>query len=297
MRKSLVATATALSMAAAGLVATGVVIARPATAAIDDVPADCFVAAAAYRSDGQALSYRYSAKKPSTQAISGDKLGWVPTGLVTFLESGDDNGYRNRSLVTHPTNGYIYAVDRVVERVDGGWKATKHTVTRVKAGFGGTRLLTMAYPYLYRVAGTSLYRYKLSFSNGVPTLSAPLQLSSSGWDVVNTLAYERTAGVGSAAVDTLIGATSTGHLKEWRINYATPAKITGKSLRASGWGSFTSVNTGFCNSHPNGRALLGITADGRASVHFDANRTDGVGTDIKGGSLGSLGWTAKSYNH
>jgi hypothetical protein len=295
-RKSIMAAATAIAFVATGLVVTGVALtARPATAALSDVPADCSVSTAAYRSDGQRLTYRYSARTTSTQAISGDKLGWVPSGLVGFGSSGGSDWFRESNLVTHPTDGYIYLVKRAAERIDGVWKITEHTTTRVKSGFAGTRLLSMAWPYVYRTAGTSLYRYKFAFVDGKPTMSAPVKLAGSGWDTVNTLAYQRTSGTGSAAADVLIGTKSNGELKEWRINYASPAAITSKVLRTTGWAPFASLNTGFCDAHPNGRPLLGITAEGRASVHFDANETDGVGSDIKGGSLGLLGWTATAY--
>jgi hypothetical protein len=295
-RKSIMAAAAALAVVASGLAVAGVAVtARPATAALSDVPADCAVSMPAYRSDGQALAYRYSAGKTSTQAISGDKLGWVPTGLMTFSESGAEDFFENRSLVTHPTDGYIYHIKRVGQRIDGVWKITEHTVTRVKSGFAGTKLLTMEWPYLYRVAGTSLYRYKFAYSNGQPTISAPVKMPGTAWDTVNTLKYQRTSGTGSAATDVLIGTKSNGELKEWRINYASPVAITSKVLRGSGWAPFTSLNRGWCDSHPNGRVLLGITAEGRASVHFDANSTDGDGSDIKGGSLGLLGWTEKAY--
>lgn len=64
---------------------------------------------------------------------------------------------------------------------------------------------------------------------------------------------------------------------------------------AAGWlGPFTSFSSGSCENHPNGRALLAITAAGSASVHFDANQKDRDGTGIEGGSLGSLGWTARA---
>lgn len=293
MRKTIVAAATALTAVAAGLVVTST--ARPATAAIGDVPADCNVSAAAFRSDGQRLSYRYSARKTSTEEISGDKLGWVPTGIATFGSIGDATFWSNHTLATHPTDGHIYLVKRVAELKDGVWKITEQTVTRVKSGFAGTRLLTMAWPYFYRAAGTSLYRYKFAFSNGQPTISAPVKMPGTAWDSVRTLSHQRTVGTGSAAVNVLLGTKSNGELKEWRINYASPAKISSKVLKSRGWAPFVSVSTGFCNSRPDGRVLLGITAAGSASVHFDANETDGVGTDIKGGSLGLLGWTEKTY--
>ena len=66
-------------------------------------------------------------------------------------------------------------------------------------------------------------------------------------------------------------------------------------LQASGWSSFASLSTGYCGAHPAGRPLLGVASTGSASVYFDANATDRIGTDIKGGSLGALGWTAKAY--
>jgi len=167
------------------------------------------------------------------------------------------------------------------------------TATRLKAGFGATRILAYGYPYLYRVTGSALYRYTIDSATGVP--SAAVRLASTGWDTVNTLDYERTAGTGAGALDVLIGTDAGGQLKEWKINRATPTQITAKVLRPSGWLPFTSLSTGFCADHPAGRPLLSITAAGKASVHFDANKTDGLGTDIKGGSLGDLNWTARAY--
>ncbi len=296
MRRNILAAGIAVAVVATGLVATGVAVtARSASAALSDVPADCWTLTAAYRTDGQALTYRYDAKKTSTEAIPGDKLGWVPTGLVTFLESGSDAGRLNHSLATHPTDGYIYHIKRGTTVIDGVEKVTTHTVTRVKTGFGGTRFITMAWPFVYRAAGTSLYRYKFSFVDGKPTLSGRATISSRAWDTVNTLHHQRTIGTGTKAVDVFYGTKANGQLKEWRINYASPAGVSSKVLKETGWGNFTSVGRGYCNSRPNGRALMGITAEGRASVYFDANETDGLGTDIKGGSLGLVGWTEKAY--
>lgn len=181
------------------------------------------------------------------------------------------------------------------ELVDGTWRIKSMSASHIGVGYTGARILASASPYLYHVAGTSLYRSTESYVDGVFTLSPPVKLAGSGWDGVKTLVYERSGGTGSTAVDVLIGTKANGELKEWRINRAAPTKITSKVLRASGWAGFTSLSTGYCDAHPNGRPLLGITAAGNASVFFDALKTDGVGTDIKGGSLGSLGWTAKAY--
>ncbi|TDD46398.1 hypothetical protein E1263_36720 [Kribbella antibiotica] len=296
MRRNILAAGIAVAVVATGLVATGVAVtARSASAALSDVPADCRTRNAAYRTDGQALTYRYADKKTSTEAMPGDKLGWVPTGIVTFLESGSDGGRMNHSLATHPTDGTIYHIKRATDTIDGVEKVITHTVTPVKTGFGGTRFITMAYPFLYRAAGTSLYRYKLSFVDGKLILSGRATISSTAWDTVKTLNHQRTVGTGANAVDVLFGTKSNGQLKEWRINYATPAVISSKVLKETGWGSFTSLGRGSCNSRPNGRALMGVTAEGRASVYFDANEKDGLGTDIKGGSLGLVGWTEKAY--
>jgi hypothetical protein len=169
------------------------------------------------------------------------------------------------------------------------------SASHIGVGYTGARILATASPYLYHVAGTSLYRSTESYVNGVLTLSRPVKLAGTGWDGVKTLVYERSGGTGTAAVDVLIGTKANGELKEWRINRATPTRITSKVLRASGWAGFTSLSTGYCDAHPNGRPLLAITATGSASVYFDALKTDGIGTDIKGGWLGSLGWTAKAY--
>ncbi|TCC07920.1 hypothetical protein [Kribbella soli] len=290
MRKPILAGATALTVAAAGLVA----VALPTTAAVSDVPADCGVSTAAYRSDGQRVAYVYSEQKTSILATVNDKLGWIPTALQQRGGGGDDTHFESTDYATHPTDGYIYLVRREGELVNGTWTITSSTATRLQAGFAGTRILAYGYPYLYRVAGTALYRYTQSPTTGA--LGSPVKIASTNWDTVNTLVYERSGGTGDAAVDVLLGTKANGELKEWRINRATPTNITSKVLKASGWSGITSLSTGSCNAHPDGRPLLAIaTSSGKASVHFDAKRTDGIGTDIKGGSLGALGWTAKAY--
>jgi hypothetical protein len=294
MRKSIVSAATALSVVATGL--AGVVVpAGPAIAALSDVPADCSVSTAAYRSDGQRLSYVYSDRTTSTRAYANDNLGWVPSAHQQIGGSGDDTIFRSTELAVHPTDGWLYKVSRQGELVDGTWTITAISTSRLKSGFANTQILATASPYLYRVAGNSLYRYTETYVDDEFTFSSPVKLTGTAWDTVNTLTYERSGGTGSAAVDVLIGTKTNGELKEWRVNRATPTTITSKVLKASGWAPFTSLSTGYCDAHPNGRPLLAIRANGAASVHFDAKKTDGVGTDIKGGSLGSLGWTAKAY--
>ena len=295
MRKSILAAATALTVVSTGLVVAGVLTAGPVSAALSDVPADCSVSTAAYRSDGQRLTYVYSGRTTSTKAYADDNLGWVPTAFQQIGASGDDTSFRSVEYAARAGEDRLYKVTRQGELVDGAWSITSMSASHIRIGFAGTRILASASPYLYHVAGTSLYRSTESYVDGVFTLSRPVKLAGTGWDTVNTLTYERSGGTGSAAVDVLIGTKANGQLKEWRINRATPTTITSKVLREVGWAPFTSLSTGYCDAHPNGRPLLGITAAGAASVHFDALKTDGVGTDIKGGSLGSLGWTAKAY--
>ncbi len=290
MRKTILSAAAAFALAATGLT----LMTSSSGAAVGDVPADCSVYTAAYRSDGQRVSYGYSASKTSVTSYPGDKLAWVPTAHQQLGGSGDADAFNSSELATHPTDGYIYLQQRQAVRTDGVWKMTKNTATRLKAGFGGTKILAYGYPYLYRVAGTSLYRYTVGATDGVPT--AQVKLAGTAWDTVKTLTYERTEGTGTAAVDVLVGTKSNGELKEWRINRATPtSSIASTVLKSVGWAAFTSLSTGYCQDHPNGRPLLAITATGSASVHFDANKTDRSGTDIKGGSLGLLGWTARAY--
>jgi hypothetical protein len=290
MRSSLLSGASVAVAAVAGLVLNPL----QATAAVADVPADCGVYTSAYRSDGQRLSYGYAAQKTSVTAYPGDKLAWVPSAHQQLGGAGDTDLFISTEVAAHPTDGYLYRLDRRGERTNGVWKMTQNTATRMKSGFANTRILASG-TYLYRVAGTSLYRYSLTWPNGVPTLSAPTTLKTTGWDSVKTLTFERTEGTGAAAVDVLIGTKTNGELKEWRINLTAPTTIGSTVLRASGWSSFASLGTGYCQSHPNGRPILGIAATGSASVYFDANAKDRIGTDIKGGSLGALGWTAKAY--
>ncbi len=297
MRKSIVASATALAVVATGLAVVGVVgTARPSSAAVGDVPADCRSWTTAYRSDGQRLTYMRSDRKTSTEALPGDNLGWVPTAAVGGIDSGGADSWEGTSLVTHPTDGYLYHLKRVGERIDGVWRVTRHTATRLAPGFAGTRILAGGrHPYYYRVAGNSLYRFKVIYGGGLPPrISTPEKMPGS-WDSVKTLHYVRTGGTAAAPVHVLLGTRTNGELKQWRISEATPATITSTVLQSTGWASFTSLTNGDCTAHPDARSLLGITAAGRAAVYFDANAKDAVGTDIKGGWLGLLGWTEKAY--
>jgi hypothetical protein len=289
VRKTIVSAAAAFALAATGLI----VVTSSSGAAVGDVPADCWAYTVAYRSDGQRVTYRYADSKTSVESIQGDKLAWIPTAQQTRGQSGDATSFTMTGIATHPTDGYLYSLSRAAVRTDGVWKMTKNTATRIKAGFGGTRILAQGYPYIYRVTGNSLYRYTMSSFDSV---TDPVKLPGTAWDTVKTLTYARTGGTGTAAVDVLIGTKANGELKEWRINRATPTSpIASTVLRPAGWAPFTSLSIGYCHDHPNGRPLLAITAAGSASVYFDANQKDWDGTDIKGGSLGSLGWTAKAY--
>ncbi|NIK56449.1 hypothetical protein [Kribbella shirazensis] len=296
MRKPIVAGATALlAVAAAGLAVTGVVVnARPADAALGDVPADCSASTTAYRADLQRLTYRYSAQKTSIGAYANDNpTSFVPTAHQNLGGAGDDTVFRSTDYAAHPSQDHLYKVSREGKLVDGTWHIVNSSSSHISNGFASTRILAYAHPYLYRVTGSSLYRYTLN-ADGVPT--AKVKLSGTAWNTVNTLVYERTEGTGTAAVDVLIGTKANGELKEWRIKRATPtSSIASTVLKQVGWAKFTSLSTGYCSAHTGGRVLLGITATGAASVHFDANAKDRDGSDIKGGSLGELGWTAKAY--
>jgi hypothetical protein len=289
LRKTILSAAAAFALAATGLI----VMTSSSGAAVGDVPADCWARTVAYRSDGQRLTYKYDDSKASVDAIQGDKLPWIPAAHQIWGAAGDATSFTNTEFAAHPTDGYLYSLSRGAEQTDGVWKMTRNTATRIRAGFGGTRILAMGHPYLYRVVGNSLYRYTVSRWD---TVTDPVKLPGTAWDTVNTLTWARSGGTGAAAVDVLIGTKSNGELKEWRINRATPtSSIASTVLRPVGWAPFTSLANGGCDNHPNGRSLLAITAAGSASVHFDANEKDWDGSDIKGGSLGSLGWTAKAY--
>jgi len=287
MRRTL-AVAAVLALGATGA-------ALPANAAVSDVPADCSTFTTAYHPDGRRVSYGYAAGKTSVTSYPGDTLAWVPSAWQQIGAAGDPYVFMSSEIATHPTDGYLYDIQRRGEQVDGVWRMTENTATRMAPGFADTRILVDGVDYLYRVAGSSLYRYTRSYTNGRYTVSAPLTLRTTGWDQVKTLTYARTEGTGGAAVDVLLGTKTNGALAEWRVNQATPTTIGSTTLRSSGWSGFGSVSTGWCEEHPAGRVLLGITPAGSASVHFDADQRDRIGSDIKGGSLGALGWTAKGY--
>ncbi|TDD51607.1 hypothetical protein E1263_29950 [Kribbella antibiotica] len=275
------------------LAATGLMNAPASAAAV--VPADCGVWTTAYQSSGQRVSYGYTNQQTQVVSYPADTLPWVPTAQQQLGGAGDTDLFISSELVTHPTDGYIYALERRGERTNGVWKMTRNETIRLTSGYAGTRVLAYGYPYMYRVAGTALYRHEVSYANGSWVVSAPVRLAATSWDGVKTFTYERTEGTGTAAVDVMIGTKSNGELKEWRVNRATPTTIASTVLKTTGFATFGSLASGYCQNHPTGRPLLGITPAGAASAYFDATANDRSGADITGGSLGSLGWTGKGY--
>ena len=299
MRKSIAAAVAALSVATTGVV----LVVRPSTAAVgeattaaDGVPADCSVSAVAYRAaDEQRLNYGFSAGRPAgTESMFGDAR-WVPEAMTQMRDTSDATNIDTVEYAARAGHDRLFRVVRHAEFHDGAWFFKTQSATHVGLGYAGTRVLAASAPYVYSLSGSVLYRSKeVTYADGTPGLADPVKLATN-WGSVNTLIFERRAGTGTSAVDVLIGTKSNGELKEWRINRATPTKITSTVLRGSGWESFTSLANGRCTEHPNGRVLLGITAAGSATVRFDPNRTDGVGSDFVGGPLGSLGWTEKAF--
>jgi hypothetical protein len=300
MRKSIAVAVAALSVATTGVV----LVDRPSTAAVGeatagvgDVPADCSVSAVAYRAaDAQRLNYGFSAGRPtSTESMFGDAL-WVPTAMTQMRDTSDETNIDTVEYAANARYDYLFPVVRHAEFHDGEWFfKTQSAGGYVGPSYAGTRVLAASAPYVYSLSGSVLYRSKeVLYDDGEYGLTDPVKVATN-WGSVNTLIFERRAGTGTSTVDVLIGTKSNGELKEWRINRATPIKITSTVLRGSGWESFTTLANGRCTEHPNGRVLLGITAAGSATVRFDPNRTDGVGSDFVGGSLGSLGWTEKAF--
>ncbi|GAA0581611.1 hypothetical protein HPO96_08110 [Kribbella sandramycini] len=295
MRRTILSVGVAGALAAAGLV----VVTSSSGAAVGDVPAGCAAVTSAYKSDGQRLFYRYernSDQPTKVESIPGDKLPWRPAALTLGGVWGESqDSFHREEFAAHPTDGYVYRIERAAERGDDRvWRMTQHKVTRLAAGFGGTRTLVYAYPYLYRFTAKSLYRYTVVGQEGIPV--DPVKMPGTGWGSIKTMIYERTGGTDAQPVDVLLGTTSAGALKEWRFRRGAPgSSIPSSVLRTTGWDTFTSLSTGSCEQHPEGRSLLAIQETGSVSWHFDANAKDSSGTDIKGGSLGALGWTEKAY--
>jgi hypothetical protein len=132
MRKSIVSAATALAVVATGLAATGIVLAdRPAAAALSDVPEDCFVTTAAYRADGQRLTYQVSFGTPSYQTYPNDILDWVPSAQQQVGATADETTFTRTDYAARPSDGRLVSVEGPPG--DGWWS---RTVTS-GGGFGG----------------------------------------------------------------------------------------------------------------------------------------------------------------
>lgn len=281
-----------LVAASVGLVLTGasLTVAPAAQAAVKGVPTDCGVYSQAYRSNGQRVTYGYTSGKTLTIVKKNDKLTWQPKALQQWGAAGDSNVFISNDLAVHP-NGSLYDVYRRGTNTT----ATTVRVTRIASGWGDTRVLANSGDYLYRLTSKGLYRYTMSYSGSLAKPVSRKTVATTGWSGVKTLVFERTEGTGAAKVDVLLGTTSGGQLREWRIKQSTPSSKSAKVLKSSGWKNVTSISTGYCDKHPSGRPILAINSSGAASVWFDKNAKDGKGTDIVGGDTKTRGWTARTY--
>jgi len=280
--------------------ATTLTAAPAAFAAADPaVPADCSVSTTAYRADGTGLTYRYVNRTASAVPHPGGaKLGFRPNALQNRGAMGDTNFSRSEDYAVDKATSTLYNLVFTANRASttSPWTYT-FSKQAVGTGWAPLRTLALGYPYMYGITDTgALKRYSLA--SGIKPVSAGI-LRSSGWAGVQNLTYDRTISLGGTRKADVLLATNTGSdaLVEYTVPHDTPTSITRTVLKTGGWGSFTSISTGWCSSHPNARVMLGIYADGRAKVFYDVNGADGKGTDLYGGTVVvATGWTEKSFS-
>lgn len=279
--------------------ATTLTAAPAAFAAADPaVPADCGVSTSAVGSDGRQYSYSYDAKVAKATGPFGRSIGFVPSTLQNRGAMGDVGWFKSNDYAIDKATSTLYDVETEGTLTNGTWVYDVKTPTPLGTGWAPIRQLAFGYPYMYGLTDTGgLKRY--SYSSPSPRPTSAGVVATSGWSGVRNLTYDRTVQLTSTRKADVLLATNTGSdaLVEYTVPHDTPTSITRTVLKTGGWGSFTSISTGWCSSHPNARVMLGIYGDGRAKVFYDVNGADGKGTDLYGGTVVvATGWTKKSYS-
>lgn len=277
--------------AAAALTVTGLVAAPSAGAAAPGVPASCQVWWQAFSNGGTTYEYSYRSGKAARGPASSNALGWKPTSFQQRGAAGDDSVFQTNNLATS-AGGKLIAVKQV-SRKSNGWKVTQSTRTLQSSGWSGTRAFALGDRFSYRLVGGTLTRFRLEGGITSVTISDRRTVSTNR-SKVRSIVYERTVSApGTGKVDVLLANDSAGRLVEMRIPHDKPWQWKQTVLKSSGFGSFRTLSTYPCSTA--GRAIGGITSDGRMHVYYDAKATDGRGSDIRGGSTGSGGFTLTAF--
>ena len=270
--------------------------AQAAPAATDpSVPSTCGAGLNAVRSDGKPVWYQYADDTASSRIV-GLNLGFVPPAMQNIGGAGDDTTSISDYYVVRPDGALLDLHREGRLRPNGTWKYTQSTTVLVTSGWGGVRILGYGYPYLYAVSGDSLVRWKATYANGYVPIE-PVTVAATGFASVRTLSVGRVVDLGGGRqADALLTTLASGALVQLTVPYDTPTAMTSTTLKATGFGSYTSLGTGWCETG-DGLAMLGITDKGKAYVYYDADATDGSGADIVGGSvMVAKGWKATAYS-
>lgn len=159
------------------------------------------------------------------------------------------------------------------------------TMKRLSGSWKGTKSLAASRKYIYRVTGTSLYRYEIGWG-GVPVRGR--MVARSGYGAVKTL----TSDYSTAQADTLIATTTGGALRQIKVRRTSTGTTTSVTLRRTGFQNFRSFTAGGCWDRPWAGTYLGVTQAGGVYAYYDSDRTD-ARVNFKGGRVGT--WAHRTY--
>jgi hypothetical protein len=239
--------------------------------------------------------------------VSTNKLGFVPRSWTHRDFHGGVGPGETLDITVRSLALYSSALRQVNTRVyakPGDPATVTYSYRTLSTNWSGIRMFakTVNDPngvsYLYGLTQYGLNRYTATLgSDGIFRISGGVVVGSSGWWPLKTWAFERTIAWGTGKADVFLATTSTtGELVEYVIPRSAPTQWSRKQLKPSGWGGFTSLNTGRCGGTLNTRrGYLGIQASGYAWTYYDANGEDYSGATLYSCARIATTWTAKPY--
>lgn len=251
------------------------------------IPQTCRAAMTLVRPD-TTLAMGVVQGRTGTLYSTGHKLGFTPKAMA-YLGTTTNRGITiDRFLVTDP-QGRLHRVAVTERPASGGASSVSVTDETIGRGWGSVRVMVATGPYLYGVTTLGgLRRYAISRTFEV---SGAGTIATSGWSGVTSLAYGGWWRVGARdAAEDIVALTRSGAVKAYMIPRATPKQFTQRTLIARGWGMFSHLAAGECQTGK-ARTLAALKPDGQVYAYLDANADDQSGKDIRWAGRAATGWT------
>ena len=204
-----------------------------------------------------------------------------PVEKVIFIgdAGGPDGGHS--SMIAIRNDGYMYGLTRYWKNDSAGKSSQSWSSRRYGPGWLGTEdmVIDRRNGHLFRLTTNgTLTRYRFAL-----TSFSDKQVVFSAGGSVRSIAVDRTVTHLGAPAAVLLANTTHGDLREYIVPLSNPSQWRSRILRpaGTGWQQFSKLTV---TQHGNGRIIMGMNDALQVRAYFDPNRSDFVGTDIRGGA-------------